>query len=118
MFYMRLKLACEMRNIAISTAVKETLPSVGVIDNWKKGGMPRVDAVVKLANYLEVSTDYLLGLIDDPASAAHSAADLNGEEADLIGRLRVADPLTRMNVLKMAQAILPCTEEISSDRFE
>lgn len=27
MFYNRLKLACEMQNIAISTAVKETLPA-------------------------------------------------------------------------------------------
>jgi len=107
MFYTRLKLACEMRNIAISTAVKETLPSVGVIDNWKKGGMPRVDAVVKLANYLKVSTDYLLGLTEEPAPAAKSVTALSNEEAALIDCLRRTDPHTRMNVLKMAMAVLP-----------
>ena len=113
MFYTRLKLACEMRNIAISTAVRETLPSVGVIDNWKKGGMPRVDAVVKLAGYLRVSTDYLLGLTEEPAPAAKTATALSGEEAELIDCLRRADVHTRMNVLKMAMAVLPQCEDMA-----
>lgn len=113
MFYNRLKLACEMQNIAISTAVKETLPSVGVIDNWKKGGVPRVDAVVKLAGYLGVSTDYLLGLTDEPSPAADRCAELSQEELHLIDRLRRADANTRTNVLKMAMAVLPPSESMS-----
>lgn len=113
MFYLRLKAACEMRNIAISAAVKATLPSVGVIDNWKKGGAPRVDAVVKLANYLEVTTDYLLGLTDIPEPVIQGEGELSDDEAMLINRLRRTDPHTRMNVMKMAWAVLPQFDDMS-----
>lgn len=107
MFYQRLKAACDLRNIAISRAVQDTLPSVGVVDNWKKGGMPRVDAVIKLANYLGVTADFLLELTDNPFPVSSSARDLDENEAALIDRLRMADSCTYDHVIKMASSILP-----------
>lgn len=86
---------------------------MGVIDNWKKGGVPRVDAVVKLAGYLGVSTDYLLGLTDEPSPAADRCTELTQEEMQLIDRLRRADAHTRNDVLKMAMAVLPPSENMS-----
>ena len=111
MFYDRLKAACNLRNIAISRAVQDTLPSVGVVDNWKKGGMPRVDAVIKLASYLKVSADFLLELTDNPFPVSSSARDLNENEMALIDKLRIADPCTYEHVVKMASSILPNISE-------
>ena len=109
MFYQRLKAACDLRNIAISRAVQDTLPSVGVVDNWKKGGMPRVDAVIKLANYLRVTADFLLELTDNPFPISPNARDLDENEAVLIDKLRMADSCTYDHVFKMASSILPNT---------
>lgn len=111
MFYQRLKAACNLRNIAISRAVQDTLPSVGVVDNWKKGGMPRVDAVIKLSNYLKVTADFLLELTDNPFPISSNARDLNEDEAILIDKLRMADSCTYDHVIKMASSILPSVLE-------
>ena len=35
--------------------------SKNVLDNMKKGSMPSVDKVAKIADFLEVSVDFLLG---------------------------------------------------------
>lgn len=107
MFYQRLKAACDLRNIAISRAVQDTLPSVGVVDNWKKGGVPRVDAVIKLSNYLGVTADFLLEMTDNPFPISPNARDLDEIEAVLIDKLRMADSCTYDHVIKMASSILP-----------
>ena len=114
MFYDRLKSACELRNIALNTVVKATLPSNGVVDNWKKGGSPRAEAVLKIAKYLGVSADYLLGLSENPTSASENARELDIWEAALIDRLRCCEPVIRENVFKMAFAVLP---ELDNDFF-
>ncbi len=45
--------------------------SQGNISDWKNGrSSPKADALIKIANYFHVSTDYLLGLTDDPRPAA------------------------------------------------
>lgn len=45
---------------------KETGFSQSAIAAWEAGErMPSADAIIKLANYFEVTTDYLLGLSDD-----------------------------------------------------
>ena len=36
------------------------------VDNLQKGRLPKVDTVSKLADYLDVSVDYLLGRTDNP----------------------------------------------------
>lgn len=108
MFYERLKKACDLRNIAVNSVVKATLPSNGVVDNWKKGGSPRADAVQKIAKYLNVSSDYLLGLSDNP-NIGNSLGDyfsLEESETALIATLRSADPALREAALRSVKAIL------------
>lgn len=49
--------------------VKEVALELGFSENyfysWKKG-MPKADMLEKVANYFDVSTDYLLGRTDNP----------------------------------------------------
>lgn len=60
MFYDRLKIACKNAN----TTVTATLKAIGVGTAngtyWKNGSAPSSDVVIKLAEFLGVSTDYLL----------------------------------------------------------
>ena len=111
MFYDRLKIACDLRNIALNTVVRATLPSNGVVENWKKGGSPRADAVLKIAKYLNVSSDYLLGLTDNPNPASENARNLDDVETALIDGLRLADPVTRKTILTMTFSVLPVKDK-------
>lgn len=59
MFYDNLQIACERKNTNVTSAVK----ACGGSNNgtsWRKGGVPNSDMVVKLAKYLETTTDFLL----------------------------------------------------------
>ena len=60
MFYERLKKACKNAN----TTVTATLKAIGIGTAngtyWKNGSIPSSDIIVKLAEFLNVSTDYLL----------------------------------------------------------
>lgn len=106
MFFSRLKALCDERNIAISAAVKSVTTSSGLIDNWKKGGRPRIDIVIKLADLLDTSTDFLLERTDDPTPVGENTRRLYSDEALLIDSLRTASPSTRETVLRMAKAAL------------
>lgn len=107
MFYDRLKNVCDLRNVALNTVVRATLPSNGVVENWKKGGSPRADAVLKIAKYLNVSSDYLLGLVDDPDPIDQTILKLDDTEQTLIARLRLAEPTIKDTIITMAFSVLP-----------
>ena len=59
-FYAQLKKACGAKNTTISAVLKDL--GIGVANGtyWKRGSSPSAELVVKLADYLDVSTDYLL----------------------------------------------------------
>lgn len=60
MFYDNLKQACTNKNISVTATLKQI--GIGTANGtyWKNGSVPASDIVVKLAEFLEVSTDYLL----------------------------------------------------------
>jgi len=62
----RIKLLCDENNISINKLLQECNLSKSVIDNMKKGSIPTTDKISKIADYFEVSTDYLLCKTDDP----------------------------------------------------
>jgi len=60
--------------------------SQGNISDWKNGrSFPKVDALIKIADYFDVSVDYLLGRTDvrEPAGGS-SAPQLSVEEKRLL----------------------------------
>lgn len=60
MFYDNLKSACEKAGLKITPTVVQCGGKNGSAAKWKKGSSPNSDIVIKLSEYLGVSTDYLL----------------------------------------------------------
>ncbi len=62
----RLKSLRQEKNIGQNLLAKELQLSNASISYWETGKqIPTAEAVFKLARYFEVTSDYLLGLVDD-----------------------------------------------------
>lgn len=57
--YQKIKDLCEKKNISVYRLEKELELSTGSVSKWEKS-IPRVDTLLKVANYFEVSIDYLI----------------------------------------------------------
>lgn len=67
MFYERLKFLCEQNETTITAFTRDVLKmSKGNATNWKNGSEPSLDVLRQIADYFNVSTDYLLGKTDEP----------------------------------------------------
>lgn len=66
MFYEQLKKACKINGTNPSNILKEFNLSTGNTGRWKDGGTPSVEVLLKLADRLKCSTDFLLCLTDIP----------------------------------------------------
>ena len=87
MFIKRLEELMEESNISEYKLTQELQLSKSAIWNWKKGCQPSADKVIKLADYFEVSTDYLLGRSDE-TGIVRSNANLAPDEAELLDLYR------------------------------
>jgi transcriptional regulator with XRE-family HTH domain len=65
MFYNRLKQLCKSKNTSITAVLKALNISTSKGTAWKNGSAPSSEIVIKLAEYFDVSTDFLLGLSDE-----------------------------------------------------
>ena len=66
MFWGRFYEACNLRGLKPNNVTKALGLSSATATKWKNGSDPKADALVKIADYLDVSVDYLLGRSDDP----------------------------------------------------
>lgn len=91
---------------AHSLEMKANLP-ISSIAGWKKDKFqPSTDSIVKLARYFGVSTDYLLGLSEDPAqknfvnspvvTGNDNAVAVNGSTIYAAGAVALDDELIRL----------------------
>jgi transcriptional regulator with XRE-family HTH domain len=125
MFYDNLLKACERINIKITPLVTECGGAKGSISNWKKGAVPSSDIVVRLAERLNVSCDYLLtGLeflnsesIDSFTSREIEHIKLlrqlsDEEQYEEIGRLKGIIEIKRK--LKAQDSVLEIAEEFDT----
>ena len=77
---------------------KEINISPSVFSDWKKGRIkPSIDVLAKIADYFNVSTDYLLGKTDNPAPAG-IAYVMDYNENDLVIEV---SPEDREKLLKL-----------------
>lgn len=60
MFYNKLKEVCEIKKIKLTPMLKELGISPGNTEQWKKDTLPNGKILIKLANKLNCSVDYLL----------------------------------------------------------
>lgn len=78
-FYDNLRKACALRGTNVTSVLKVLNMSSGNVSKWKSGVTPKADKLNALAEYLEVSADYLLGTDN---------IVLSDEERELIRRYR------------------------------
>ncbi len=66
MFWERLYKMCLQRNCKPNTVAKAVGLSSATATKWKNGAIPNGEALIKIADYLGCSIDYLLGRTDNP----------------------------------------------------
>jgi len=72
----RILVLMKSRNIKASHLTRELSLSHGVITQWKQGlQKPSSDAIVKIADYFGVSTDYLLGRTSESTFTASNISN-------------------------------------------
>ena len=80
MFWERFYNLCIQKGTKPNPVAKELGISSGILSRWKnEGSTPNGDSLTKIANYFNVSTDYLLGLTDE---AEKKAADISADSLD------------------------------------
>lgn len=60
MFYERLQELCKNKGTTVSNMLKTLGLSTGSTGNWKKGQLPKGDVLVKIADFLDTSIDYII----------------------------------------------------------
>lgn len=102
----------ELKNTNVSTVLKALELSTSKMTAWKKGSVPSGDILVKLADYFDVSVDYLLERTDIPYSLwkkekpAYLQSGLFSEIQDVISCYCSASPEVRkmmMDFLRFAE---------------
>jgi len=78
--------------------------SKSAIWNWKQGSYPTADKLVKLADYFEVSVDYLLGRSDD-IGIIETNANLTPFQNKLLTVMAALSRDDQFQVLGFAQAL-------------
>lgn len=81
MFYDRLRELCKEKGTTLSAVLKELGLSTGSTGTWKKGQLPKGDILVKIAEYLNTSIDYIV--------LGEYKADLTNEEKHLLELYRM-----------------------------
>lgn len=66
MFWDRFFQLCVLHNSKPNPVAKELGFSSGVVTKWKNGSIPNGEMLLKIADYFDVSVDYLLGRSDSP----------------------------------------------------
>ena len=81
MFYEQLKEACKNKKTSVTAVLKAI--NIGTANGtyWKNGSIPSSDIVVKLAEYLDVTTDYLL-------TGKESTSSLDEEDQECLDLFR------------------------------
>lgn len=88
MFAERLKIALKLYNLKKADVSRISGISKGQLTKYFKGeSKPSVEVLIELAKALGVSTDFLLGLSDDPTPAIGNS-NLNDKERDVIALWR------------------------------
>lgn len=60
MFYEQVKRLCDSKHIAITSLARTLSLSPSAPNNWKEGTLPKAETIMKIADYFDVSTDFLL----------------------------------------------------------
>lgn len=80
---------CEKKGTKPNPVAKELKIASSTVTSWKNGSIPNGETLLKLADYLDVSVDYLLGRTDNPngCSGDHiTIGDIDGNYNMTVGK--------------------------------
>lgn len=74
------------------------------IPRYENGiNIPSTDVIVKIATLFNVSTDYLLGLSEEPTG--HSGIEMSAIETKIISAVRLVAPDDQIRILRVIEAM-------------
>jgi len=94
MFYKQVTILCNQRGISLSKLIAEIGLSTSNATYWKKGSTPKADTVQRIADYFNVSTDYLL--VGNKNNANQST--FSEEDIALLWQIKNLSPISRKEV--------------------
>lgn len=96
MFWDNFYNACIQKGIKPNPLAKQLNIASGSMTTWKNGKIPNGETLIKIADYLDVSVDYLLGRTDTPNTYSISNQDttINGTQANVINNTEKQDEMT------------------------
>lgn len=89
--YHRIQILAERYTITITQLQKELGIARNVIERWDKGTIPSLGLLIKIADYFDVSLDYLTERTDEP-EVKLSYKKLPDEAMELIRRIKTMFP--------------------------
>lgn len=112
----KIKRLCKHKNLTVKSLLNAcNLNNIFIYDIEKRGKIPSVEKIELIADYLDVSVDYLLGRSDEPQSTYVTSTiskqdlkdiarkpqskDLSEEEAEIVGLYRLLDVRNRTKLL-------------------
>jgi len=106
-FYNQLKQACKKKGTSITAVLKKI--GIGTANGtyWKNGSVPSSDIVVQLAEFLDVSTDYLLKGED----TSFKAPSISKDKQELLSIYDKLSYISKERVLERARVLLELETE-------
>ena len=96
---------CKERKISITKLCEMVTNSSGNLATWKKGYM-RSDYLQKIADYFDVSVDYLLGRTDEPKKINYGVenhGDNNGAINNQVNSANTPDGISKEMLVKFEE---------------
>lgn len=101
MFYDRFIELCRKSGIKPTPLVMQMGLSSSNVSQWKKGSTPRPEVLKRLADYFNVSVEYLLESDQKEKPATPEGDELSDEDIEIIKLLRAASPAKRAALLAL-----------------
>lgn len=101
MFYENLNTLCKKNSTTVTAVLKELNISTSKGTAWKNGSVPKGDTLSKLAEYFNVSTDYLLGNTDNLQSVKSDVDPQTAEAIKLFANMPQDKRALALKILKV-----------------
>ena len=88
-FWDRFEQLCSDNNTTPHTVCKKLNYSNSIATYWKQGTTPKGDALLDIADYFNVSIDYLLGRTEQATIAPNNTYTLSDQEQGIINSFRL-----------------------------
>ena len=90
-FYERLRFICKEKGTTVTNMLSNLGIATGSTGNWKRGSIPNGDVLMKIADYLDTSIDYIL--------LGEFRSDLNSDEKQLVELYRITPDRAKYKVI-------------------